>query len=177
MIYPFSPHAGWKRAVIRNFARRFDLKTFVETGTCWGDTVAEVQESFEQVYSIELGRKLHDSAKERFSGFEKIKLFYGDSAIVLPGLVKQIEDPRIMFWLDAHIAGPDTADNGDPLPVELKAVFESKPDSLILIDDIKPDYQQWDNMRILNDYPEWKQTFLKGILILQRGGYQIPEQF
>lgn len=45
---PKLPTHAQKQAVVREFARRYDLKYLVETGTCHGDMVAAMQGEFKK---------------------------------------------------------------------------------------------------------------------------------
>lgn len=175
-VSPWSPCAEWKRALLVELGRMYGIRTLVETGTCYGGTIAAVKNHFDQIYSVELQKELYETAAETFRDYGHVHLYFGNSASKLSEVLSLVSGP-VLFWLDAHVAGPGTADEGDPLPQELRVIFERKPDSLILIDDIKPDYETWDNLQILREYPEWEQIFLNGVLILQRGQYEIPERF
>ncbi len=55
-----------KQLVIRQYAWQYGLKTFIETGTYRGDMVDAMRPYFDQIYSIELGKKLYRQARRRF---------------------------------------------------------------------------------------------------------------
>ena len=46
--------ARYRHALLIDYAERFNLRVFVETGTCSGDTVREMRGHFDRIYSIEL---------------------------------------------------------------------------------------------------------------------------
>jgi hypothetical protein len=173
----WSPSAEWKQALLIELGRRFNLPTFIETGTCWGATIEAVLPYFSEIYSVELCKPLYESCIDRFKEYSKVNLFYGNSADRLSEILKISKDSKPLIWLDAHPAGPGTADEGDPLPSELQILFEHRPEALILIDDIKPEYRFWQNMNILVQRTDWTHKFFNGILILHRGQYSIPERF
>ena len=56
-----------KQLVIREYACKYNLKIFVETGTLRGDMVYAMRPYFEQIYSIELSTRLYRQAKKRFT--------------------------------------------------------------------------------------------------------------
>lgn len=83
--------------------------TFIETGTCRGDSVtAALLSGFTQVKSVELSPTLYEVSKQRFFNDNRVSLFLGKSADRLPEMIKDIPIPSV-FWLDAHPAGPGTA--------------------------------------------------------------------
>ena len=83
-----SPPALFKRAVIKQYAKKFSPSIFIETGTYLGDTVAAVKNLFSEIHSIELGENLAKEARKRFAKYSHIKIHQGDSAIVLPEIFK-----------------------------------------------------------------------------------------
>ena len=138
---PVSPPTVYKADVIRTLAKRYDILTFVETGTWHGDMVAAQIEHFEHIYSIELGEELYQVTKEKFASNNNVNLFQGNSSKVLPILLTRIYEP-VLFWLDAHWSGGDTVKMSDelhtPIRQELEAIFaHDVHDHVILIDDAR----------------------------------------
>jgi hypothetical protein len=174
MIGPYDPVANWKRALIRYMARRFNLPTFIETGTSKGDTIAAVSDYFSDVWSIELSSKLYQEAKERFRNNPEVHLIYGSSDEMLPVIIKQTKGPRL-FWLDAHATG-DYPGNGDQVNSELNSI-QVCSDSLVLIDDVKPGPEGFTSPDAVINIPNgaWTWDFRHGVLILHDGRYDIPE--
>jgi len=145
---------------IRKYAKRFKFKVFVETGTCYGDTINEVKHLFTKVFSVELDRKLYEKSKKRFKDYPNIELFNGDSSDILPKILPQIKEP-ILFWLDAHYSGGVTRRGKKESPIieELEAIFNYyREKSVILVDDARCFLGK-------NDYPsiEELKNFLKKI--------------
>src|SRR5438046_2990765 len=64
---PIPPPAAYKHATLREYASRFNIKTLIETGTFYGDTVFAFIPSFDCIYSIELDDELYRRATERFA--------------------------------------------------------------------------------------------------------------
>ena len=132
-----SPHLLKQRAVI-DYARKFGLRTLVETGTYYGEMVAAVKNHFERVYSIEYDPALAQRAVGRFERDSRVKILEGDSAVVLPQLLKSLAAPAL-FWLDAGYWGWDQL-HRDPerLSVEVESVL-SHPvkNHVILMDDAR----------------------------------------
>ncbi|MBK1827512.1 hypothetical protein [Haloferula rosea] len=136
---PLPPPPLAKRAMHLEYAERFGLRIFVETGTFKGDTVEAMRPHFERIYSVELAEKFYHEAVKRFQGVDKVKLLQGDSGERMPEIVAELDAPTL-FWLDGHYSGGDTAKGELAAPVwaELKAIFAGmKQPFVILIDDAR----------------------------------------
>jgi hypothetical protein len=132
------PHL-FKQNKLKNYAKKYNLKIFVETGTYYGDMVEAMQNDFELIYSIELSKKLFKKAKVRFNNNNKIKLVEGDSSIELKNVVKNINNAAL-FWLDGHYSGglTEKSDKDTPIMEELKQIFDTEDlGHVILIDDAR----------------------------------------
>jgi len=132
---PASPLA--KVCAIRGHARRYGLRLFVETGTCYGTTTAAVAGSFDKCWTVELSEELHAQATRKFAGTH-VECLQGDSGTVLPEIIDGLAAPAL-FWLDAHATGGAlTADAGyDPILREVEAVIRSPFAHVALIDDAR----------------------------------------
>ena len=115
----FSKHL--KAKTILTFQRKYQINTFVETGTYLGETIELVKHNFLNIYSIELSQDLYTRAKRIFKTNKDINLFLGDSSIILSKIIKQIKNP-CLFWLDAHYSYGITAKGSINTPIlsELK---------------------------------------------------------
>ena len=122
------------------YARRFRLPVFIETGTYLGDMVDGVRNVFEEVYSIELSPRLHLEARARFKGAPHVTLLQGDSGAVLKDLLPRLSRP-CLFWLDGHYSGGITALGNKETPIvnELDHILRHKLllNHVILIDDAR----------------------------------------
>jgi hypothetical protein len=132
------PIPQFKYALLLDYGRRYGSKTFIETGTCYGNACEVARHVFDTVYSIELSQEYHDYAKSRFQSFSNVRLFLGDSGQLLRKLLLEIPDTPALFWLDAHWSGGDTArgQTDPPTELELDVIHELRPNSVILIDDM-----------------------------------------
>lgn len=132
------PVPQFKYALLLDYGRRYGLKTFIETGTCYGNACEVARKTFDDVYSIELSKEYHDYAKGRFHSFSNVHLLFGDSGQILRKLLLEIPDTPTLFWLDAHYSGGDTAkgQTDPPTELELDVIHELRPGSVILIDDM-----------------------------------------
>jgi len=121
---------------------------FIETGTAAGDTAkAAMHAGFLKVDTIELNpyfhkyatKVLHDNPS-RPDWKNKINLFQGSSADILPSVLEKNTEPFVL-WLDAHWSGgPWIGENmSSYLPKELTAIAKCNvdfTDCSILIDDM-----------------------------------------
>jgi hypothetical protein len=128
-----APAHRWRR-----YARDFALINFVETGTYLGDTISELASTFHTCFTVELSDSLHAAATQRLSAFSNVNCLLGDSASVLPQILRSLDGPAL-FWLDAHASGGATANSGrGPIFGELDAIFAHGCKAhVILIDDAR----------------------------------------
>lgn len=131
------PHRE-KQRLVKLFAKRYHLDTLVETGTYMGDMVAAMRHEFASIYSVELDAALHEKARRRFARDKNVHLYQGDSARVLPEIVRTLKGPAL-FWLDAHYSGGITArgDDETPIAAELMTILQSGQGHVMLIDDAR----------------------------------------
>ncbi len=132
------PHAV-KQYVINNYRVKYNIKSLIETGTFRGEMIESQKVFFDEIYSIELDKTLHDKAKNTFKYFRNIKLIHGDSGEIIFKIISKIKKKSI-FWLDGHYSGMDTAlgDVECPILKELDGVFSGKiKNHILLIDDAR----------------------------------------
>ena len=144
---PSPPPPVFKHQTIRDYAKRYKLRIFVETGTYYGDTIAAVRSSFDKLYSIELGRDRYERARKRFVRKDKVTILHGDSGIEIEKVLNWLDHPAL-FWLDGHFSEGDSnrGDKDTPIIEELTHILNSQIEGhVILIDDAHyfgkdPDY-------------------------------------
>jgi len=159
---PVPPPPIVKQMVIEEYAGKYNVPVFVETGTYRGDTIYAVKNLFGKIYSIELDATLYEKAKQRFSKYPNISILRGDSAKVLPDILSAIKQP-CLFWLDAHYSGKGTtkSDKETPICEEIDIIARClKVNCVILIDDARDfkgqnDYPALEKLRqfVLSRYP------------------------
>lgn len=116
---------------------------FIESGTYAGEGVrAALRAGFESIISIELSDYYFSLCRERYKNFSNVQLLYGDSVLVLPKVLKNINQ-CCTFWLDGHWMGGEevikkTGIYDVPLMEELK-IIATHPikEHTILIDDMR----------------------------------------
>jgi hypothetical protein len=136
---PIPPPHIIKQRTIKTYAKKFKLKTFIETGTLYGDMVEAMRYSFNQIYSIELSKVLYESARERFKDVHHVELIHGDSGIELENLMKRISEPAL-FWLDGHFSAGETVKGNKDTPIydELNHILNAQDlGHVIIIDDAR----------------------------------------
>jgi len=133
-----NPPLFYKKSVIESYARAYNTRVLVETGTYYGDMIATLKNKFDKIYSIELDPDLHSKAKWRFSADARINLIEGDSGESLYDVVSCLKESCI-FWLDAHYSGGVTAKGVTDSPIlkELEQVSKSRFKNVVLIDDAR----------------------------------------
>jgi hypothetical protein len=132
------PHI-YKQNLIKEYAKRFNIKNFIETGTFLGIMMDSMKNEFDKLISIELSELLYTRAKELFVDQKNIEILLGNSADILPVALKNIDKP-CLFWLDGHYSGGITAiaDSETPILQELTIIFNHPvKNHVILIDDAR----------------------------------------
>ncbi len=125
--------------LVRKYATNYGAEILIETGTFRGDMVAAQKNVFRKIYSVEIDRALAEKAQRRFANQEHITIYHGNSAEVLPDILKQV-DGVSLFWLDAHYSGGITGKTYTNTPImhELEIIFEQcSYDKIFLIDDAR----------------------------------------
>lgn len=119
-------------------------RVFVETGTYRGDGIQlAIDAGYEKIISIDIDPSAFDFCMSRFNMINEpkpwLKLYQGDSANCLAGLINFIDEP-ITFWLDSHwqmLEGTEPGANPFPLVKELIQIGQHPIKShTIIIDDI-----------------------------------------
>jgi hypothetical protein len=137
---PLPPPHFIKQKTILDFARRYNANVFVETGTLYGDMIEAMRTHFDKLYSIELSKEFHKNAVERFKNYPHIEIVNGDSSTEIKTVLKKINNETILFWLDSHYSGGNTAKGEKDTPIieELGHIFNSsKLKHVIIIDDAR----------------------------------------
>lgn len=133
---PRSPHL-LKQKVVREYGAKFGLKTLVETGTYYGEMVAAMKGYFDHIYSIEYVPALADRATRKFARYEHVRIFCGDSRVVMPKVLALLEGAAL-FWLDAGYYGW-VGKQGDQqrLSSELEMILGDSFPHVVLLDDAR----------------------------------------
>lgn len=121
-------------------ARELSIKTFVETGTFNGDSIASISDLFKEIHTCELSTELHKAATSRFENYKYIHCHQGSSSELLAKLSNELKDKPILYWLDAHWCSADHTAGEEsqcPLLEELDAIFPLHENSVVWIDDAR----------------------------------------
>jgi hypothetical protein len=131
-----SPHL-LKQKVVREYGERFGLQTLVETGTYYGEMIAAMKNHFDRIYSIEYVPELASRATRKFARDEHVRIFCGDSSLVMPEVLALLEGPAL-FWLDAGYYGwVGIRTNEQRLSAELEMILGHRFPHIILLDDAR----------------------------------------
>jgi len=131
-----SPHV-LKQKVVREYGEKFGLRTLVETGTYYGEMVASMKNRFDRIYSIEYVRALAERATRKFARDENVRIFCGDSRVVMPEVLALLQGPAL-FWLDAGYYGwVGMQTDEQRLSAELEMILSHPYPHMILLDDAR----------------------------------------
>jgi len=115
--------------------------SFIETGSYRGDSIkVAIELGFKEIFSIELHPEHYQHCVDRFSEQKNVKLFLGDSGIILSQILKDNPNTNFTFWLDGHFSGTHTArgEKASPLMEELENILSRKIENeIIYIDDMR----------------------------------------
>src|SRR5271166_3334066 len=131
-----SPHL-LKQKVVREYGEKFGLKTLVETGTYYGEMVAAMKSHFDRIYSIEFVAALAERAQRKFARNPHIRIFCGDSRVVMPEVLELLKAPAL-FWLDGGYycwVGKRTDEHR--LSAELEMILSHPYAHIVLLDDAR----------------------------------------
>ena len=136
---PSPPPHIVKEELIKTYAKDFNTRILIETGTYLGDMVYAMKKSFSRIISFELDHDLAAQAQLRFANDNHIRIVEGDSGKLLGEHLSTINEP-CLFWLDGHYSGGITAKGALETPIknELAAILSHESDGhVILIDDAR----------------------------------------
>lgn len=152
---PSPPPHAIKQEVIGEFRKKFNIETLIETGTFHGLMIYAQKTKFKKIVSIEIDKSLYEEALKKFSIYNHIELHCGDSAHVLKKVVRDYDYP-CLYWLDGHYSGGVTGKGKYTTPIleELKTIFDSDINHIVLIDDARfftgeDDYPTIEGLRLL----------------------------
>lgn len=131
--------AAMKRECIREYARKWNLKVLVETGTFEGDTCFALRSVFREIHSIEHCKELYERAAHALGHLKHVHLHFGPSEALLPKISVSVDLPTL-YWLDAHYCfGPEPkGESHTPIMAELMCLLAMPPAcNVILIDDAR----------------------------------------
>ncbi|MCH9620824.1 MAG: hypothetical protein S4CHLAM20_02280 [Chlamydiia bacterium] len=135
----FSISGGMGKRRLKNLQMRYNLLTFIETGTYEGATTGKACRYFEDVFTIELSEELYKKSKERLKKTQ-ITFIHGSSDEELDKLLSHYSPDRTLIFLDAHFSRCDTVKgkNDPPLLDELVTIQKYiKESTVILVDDVR----------------------------------------
>lgn len=124
-----------KYDIIKEYSKYSDC--LIETGTYNGACIDAVNNSFKEIYSIELSEKLAGKATKKYEKNPNIHIIQGDSSIELGNVMNGI-DKRMVIFIDAHYSMGGTAkgEKDPPMMEELGQIKNHKiKDHVIIIDD------------------------------------------
>jgi hypothetical protein len=126
--------------LLREYAKRHGLRTFVETGTAEGFTLKRVLDDFDTLHTVEIDNELWSRAVDIFGDLDKnVMCWPGSSADVLPVILRGLTAAPALFWLDGHWCGKGHNPNGPDTPIreELPLVLGHKLPHVVLVDDAR----------------------------------------
>jgi hypothetical protein len=110
---------------LADLVRTYDLNTFVETGTGWGQSISDalLMTPLTDIRSIEIDEETYLRNNARFNLHKpRLRLYHGDSRNVLPEIITGLsETARVLWYLDAHFPGTGRENPPKMLPLTIPA--------------------------------------------------------
>ena len=163
--------ASDKWNALAEFGNRFGLLVFVETGGYHGFTVDNLKDKFRFLITIEIGDVLYREIYDR--GIPNVLPLHGDSAVLLPKVVKLLNEPAL-FWLDAHFSGMDTAGDGVQIPIdaELRSILSGQERRhVVCVDDIGARELEEEKIQgIVSEFAGWEMRIQNGMAVIAAEG-------
>ncbi|MDH4129337.1 MAG: hypothetical protein OEV44_11310 [Spirochaetota bacterium] len=128
-----------KFKIVKEFAIKYSLTEFIETGTYLGNMIFSAKDLFKKIISIEIDKTLYLEAVKRFNNYPNIFLMQGDSGEILKEAISNIGSKKALFWLDGHYSGGVTGKGNLNTSIlnELNTIFDHSKEHVILIDDAR----------------------------------------
>lgn len=154
---PPPPHII-KQRFLSAMIDKYKVETVIETGTFNGDMIEALKGKVKHFYSIELSEYYYQKAIQKFRKDKNVHLINGDSGSELRELIAKLPSSNkkfILFWLDGHFSGGETAkaNKNTPIKEELNSILKSHLEKyIIVIDDLRLfgseiDYPTIDDLR------------------------------
>lgn len=129
-----------ERLIWRRHPSYSKIEVVIETGTSYGDTAIELSPYFKRIITIELSQKLYEQSVMRGREKSNVDFKWGNSVILLPEILRNMDAKPILFYLDAHgcLGESEKEEKDPPLLDELKIINELRNSSdVVVIDDCK----------------------------------------
>lgn len=148
-----------RRFDLQDLAIGHDVKTFIETGTLYGDGVDYALAcGFTKIISIEIDEELAKQAQIKYQSVPEVTIYQGESTKVLEQILPIIAEPAV-FWLDAHFPGVDAHKASIDQPVDRAVKIPLEYELQLIKQRNKPDIIICDDLWIYSDWETQTGTF------------------
>src|SRR5258706_10213880 len=97
---------------------------YLETGTCYGESLVRAFAHFSEYYSVEVYEPFYRHCQEKFKFRKDVVLYLGKSYEKLPEMLADIGGRRSVIFLDAHPAGPNTGGHDDLMAKGVESEYQ-----------------------------------------------------
>lgn len=132
-------------SLLANLGDVAGLNVLIETGTAFGANIINLKDDFDELLTVELSSSHYTAAMEALLPYPNVRVVCGSSAHWVPGIIVHGYPNRpVLFFLDAHYSGGDTAKDSSlehpncPLVNELREIgLRIVPGTVVVCDDYR----------------------------------------
>jgi len=143
-----------KQFNLSNFCKKFNIKTFVETGAgpAWSLRYASDSNLFTQLFSVELDYDTFKKFENTYQSLPNTIVYNMKSEDFIKNIVCNIKSPTL-FFLDAHFPGSEWGFYDKESDDSIRIPLETELKELVKVKDITKDVIIIDDLRIYIDGP------------------------
>jgi hypothetical protein len=136
----YSVSGGMNKKRFEGFKKKYNLNTFIETGTYLGNTTATSAPFFNSIYTIEISKKLYKAATKKLEIYSNIQTMLGSSEAEIKKIIEDRGISSTLIFLDAHYSAGITekGKNDPPVMDELFIIADyAQDETVIILDDVR----------------------------------------
>ena len=140
------------------------VETLVETGTYKGDTPAEFNDVFKDIYTVEIDKDLYALANKRLEIYKNITVEHAEASEFLEKYHNRFKEKPTLFWLDAHWCKNSYQEKSFhqcSILKELDKLSGINASSFILIDDARYFLTRPSSAHRIDDWPYFQELINK----------------
>ena len=136
-------YRGVPSDLVLQLMHKYNIDSFIETGTYMGQTAIWASSHFKRVVTFEAAEVIYNTFIEKNQTIPiNLHAYLGDSATLIREQIKG----NSIYYLDAHYS-VSTSFNSYPLLEEIRQINKTSFDDFIIIDDVRFVLSKWNGER------------------------------